>query len=86
MLVVGQGDQFRAYEPLLRHQLDLAGVPEQGRCEQNRDVVDVFTSVSRGFLSLHVGVDRHLGDASSTDGADEVDGCCATLFPYGFQR
>ena len=85
MLVVCDGDEFRPDESLLGHELDLAGVLEELWSEQDRDVFDVFASVARGVLAIEVGVDRHLRDAASTDGVDEVDGCGATFASNGIQ-
>ena len=79
VFVVRNCDQFRADEALLGHQLHLAGVANQLRSQQHRDVFDVFTTVAGRVLALHVGVDRHLGDSASTNGIDEVNGSGAAL-------
>lgn len=39
----------------------------------------VNTAIAAGLLSLEIGVDRHLGDAASTDGIDVIDGGGAAL-------
>ena len=86
MLVVGDRDQPRADEAFLGHQLQFAGMAEQLRSYEDGDVLDVFTAIAGCLLALEMGVDRHLRDAASTDGVDEVDGCGATFRSNGVQR
>ena len=47
--------------------------------EQNGDVIDVLPPVAGCLLSFQIGVDRHLGNAASSDGIDEVDRSGAAL-------
>lgn len=86
MLVVGQRDEFRTEQALLRDELHLACVSDEFRCEKHGHVPDVFSSITSGVLPLHVGVDRHLRDAASTNGVDEVDGGGAALRTNDVQR
>ncbi len=84
--MVSERHQLRADESLLRDQLQFAGMAEQLGCDEDRDVFDVFTAIAGCLLALEMGVDRHLRDAASTDGVDEVDGSGATLCSDGVQR
>ena len=52
----------------------------------NRGVFLLNGPISREVLSLQVGVDRHRGDAASTDGRHEVYGCRPTSPPDLGQR
>lgn len=81
VLVMGECHQLRSDDPFLGDQLDLAGMANQPRGEQHGDVIDVLSSVAGGLLSLEMGVDRHLGDAPTRNGVDEVDGGGAALRP-----
>jgi len=85
VFVVGERHELGSDETLLGHELHLAGVAEQLWGNQDRDVFDMFTSIARRLLSFEIGVDRHLGDAASTNGVDEVDGCGAALRPDDVQ-
>ena len=84
MFVVGQGDQLGANETFLRHELNLAGVAKELRRDEDGDVLDMLSAVASCFLSLHVGVDRHLGNAASTDRVDEIDRGGSSLGSNGF--
>lgn len=86
VLVVSERHQLGPDESLLGHELHLAGMANQLRCQQHRDVFDVLTSVGSCVLSFEVGVDRHLRDSASTNGVDEVDGGSATLRSDDVQR
>jgi hypothetical protein len=86
VLVMSEGHELGSDESLLRDQLEFAGVAEQLGGDQDGHVIDVLSPVTGDLLSVQVGVDRHLGDAASTDGIDEVDGSPASLGPDGFQR
>lgn len=86
MFVVSECHQFRANESLLRHQLQFAGMAEQLWSDEDGDILDVFTAIAGCLLALEMGVDRHLRDAASTDGVDEVDGSGATFCSDGVQR
>ena len=85
VFVVGEGDQLRADDALLRDQLHFAGIADQLRGQQDSHVFDVLTAVAGGVLSFEVGVDRHLRDSASTNGVDEIDGCGATLRSDGVE-
>ena len=77
--MVCERNQLRTDDPLLGHQLDLAGMPHQLRGEQHDDVIDVLSAIPGGLLPFQIGVDRHLGDTASSDRIDEVDRCGAAL-------
>lgn len=83
---MSERDQLGADEALLGDQLHLARMLEQLWGQEHGDVCDVLTPVAGGVLSIEVGVDRHLRDAASTNGIDEVDGGGAALRPNDVQR
>ena len=82
--MVRQRHELCSDEPLLGDELELAGVTQQLGSDQHRDVLDVFTPIAGCLFSFEVGVDRHLGDAASTDGIDEIDGGGAAFCSDGF--
>ncbi len=59
--------------------MDLVGQPDQGGGDQHRDVIVPYPAITRGFLSLEIGVDRHLIDTASTVLGNPVDSGGAAL-------
>ncbi len=74
VLVVSHRRQLRAEQLLSGDQLKSAGVLHELVRHQEGDVVVLDAFVRRGVLPFEVGVDRHLFNAASTNGADVVDG------------
>ncbi len=83
MFVMSQRDQLLADDLALGDQFDLVGeLQELGRKEYH-DIFVVDSAIPAGVLALEIGVDRHLSDAASTDGVDEIDSGSAALGPNG---
>ncbi len=73
VFVMGNRHQLRPDKTLLCDKLQFAGLAHQLRSDQDCEIPNVFSTVARSLLAFEVGVDRHLGNAASTNGVDVVN-------------
>jgi len=79
VLVVGNRHKLFARDLSLGYQFNFARKLRQLRSDQNHHAVVFDSAILLCVLALHVGVDRHLRNAASTNCVDEIDGNSAAL-------
>jgi len=77
-------EQARPYGASAGVDPHLCGPLDQAWVEQQLDATVAEALVGLEVLASEVGVDRHLGDAASTDRWNEIDRCGAALSTHPF--